>query len=1789
MGYGRFGARVAMDNAPNFDSADKFNPMYITIADISGTGAADIMYMGNNRCTAWINLSGNALSDAYEISPLPGMEPYSKVAVMDFLGNGTACIVWSSPLPQHAAAPMQYIDLMGGKKPYLMTSYHNGMGKSVTLTYKSSSKYYIEDKLKGDAWATRLPFPVHCVETITTADDVSQTNYKQSYTYHHGYYDHEEREFRGFGRVETVDAEVIIVDDLTLLDQHPVLTKTWYHTGAWIRRETLLSRFAKEYYPTPDSDIILPGDVSFPFGLLPQEQREAYRALKSVPLRQEVYGIDGTDLESHPYTVTAFGYCVKMVQPLLDNRFASFYSYQEQSVAWHLERNADDPRILHELTLDIDIYGNVLRSAKVSYPRNSMPMDTPFVVVGEQAKTLIAITENVFTDDILSDELYYRLRVPCETASYELYGSVPLVGSFFTVAGLKTDLISVTELDFSDTPTGTGVEKRLLSKTRSLYLNDDTVTVLDFGSVQALGLPYQQYTLAFTPGIITNGYGALVTGTMLTEGAYLLEDDITQFDDTGCYWLPSGTMQYDGDPLGTFFVPVSFTDPWGNVTAITYWTNGTDNYYLVPDTVTESYAVINNVSTVLAYDWRCLQPSSMQDMNENISEILYDALCMPVAMALKGKGTEADDLDGIDPQDAGDITNQVDFWTSPAAHTDHLLQHATWRCVYDLDVLPTAVAMIAREQHYVDNPSSPVLIRFSYTDGFGRIAMHKVQAADDPDTSLERWIGSGKTVYNNKGKVVMQYEPYFSGTHEYDPAEQAASAGVSPIMHYDALGRVERTDLPDGSYTKTLWDAWKQSSYDNNDTVLDSAWYTNYSLGSPEEVDAATKAAAHDDTPTITWLDTLARPFYTRQYLVPPDPGNVAGTDYYDSYVELDILSNRIAVHDARGLTPLQYIYNTLKAVLQQISIDSGTQYMLSDVGGQPLYSWDADHRQFHFTYDQLRRTLTKEVDPGTGYKVLEVMSYGEARPSPTVNNFRGKLYDVYDGAGYQYLKGYDFKGNPADTLRYFTDDYTAHPDWGGTVALEAGSHTTRVFVDALSRPVRIVTPDTAHTNYTYEKSGALYNVSVDGVHGLTSDIVNTVEYDAHGRRTKVQYENGVTTTYEYDPHTFRVTRIRTTRNSDSLVLQDLKYWYDPVGNITLQHDDSWDSVSGNQVAYFDTYSVIDPSNDYTYDALYRLITAVGREHAGDDFSAGYDDSMRMQQPHPNDASAIRSYTQHYTYDQVGNMLQMQHVTSGSGSWTRDFTIDSASNRLQDADVFYSPMITETYTYDNRGNLIDGMSHLVSMAYNELNRLEKVEVTATITSYYQYDAGGERIRKVTYDSSTTAIKMRKYLGTWELYTNSLAGDDTETLHVMDDAARVAIIDSDIYNSTQTQRYQFSNHLGTATLEMDDKANVISYEEYYPFGSTSFQCGPDAITVSLKRYRYTGKERDEETGLYYHGARYYAPWLVRWCAVDPMESKLSPESSYCYGHDNPIKWNDLTGMEPGDNTALESNLVYRSSHSSPSTGPTYNINALIKGNSVLKEEVNQYESNNNGAKITFYTGNRDLFTESKDKFENGHPVRTAIDPNVGAEAHTSILFKLKGSDEWLTGKDLTQNKVSQIAEARITMVFDPKLKDYELLERFTHETTHADFLASMTRQLLTNQITLQEYNKQITTLANERSTTGGYDQLEAHKDIGNKTGMFNKLASSFIDFFKSTTLFMEEKYVRASGGAIDIRENGNSGYDASNTFELVGNFYNKFVAELNSDISHYSKASSAPAFEKNIIFGDNRKAFRIVDH
>ena len=138
LGYGRFGAKVAMDNAPWFDHPDRFSQKRMLLADIDGSGTSDIIYLGGNEVTLYFNQAGNAWSAGRTLRDVAPPEGTSAVTTADLWGSGTTCLVWSSPLPTDANHPLRYIDLLGGNKPHLLTSAVNNLGNETHIPFRWS-------------------------------------------------------------------------------------------------------------------------------------------------------------------------------------------------------------------------------------------------------------------------------------------------------------------------------------------------------------------------------------------------------------------------------------------------------------------------------------------------------------------------------------------------------------------------------------------------------------------------------------------------------------------------------------------------------------------------------------------------------------------------------------------------------------------------------------------------------------------------------------------------------------------------------------------------------------------------------------------------------------------------------------------------------------------------------------------------------------------------------------------------------------------------------------------------------------------------------------------------------------------------------------------------------------------------------------------------------------------------------------------------------------------------------------------------------------------------------------------------------------------------------------------------------------------------------------------------------------------------------------------------------------------------------------------------------------------
>lgn len=1796
LGYGRFGAKVSMDNPPLFDHPELFDPKRLLLADIDGSGSTDLIYLHVEGVRLYFNQAGNGWSAAVPLKVFPPVHSAAQVTTVDLLGNGTACLVWSSPLAGDSGRQMRYVKLMAEGKPHLLTISVNNLGAETGVLYCSSLRFYLEDKLNGKPWITRLPFPVHVVERVETIDHISLNRFVSRYAYHHGYYDGEEREFRGFGMVEQWDTERLdlvagetqaekgYLNEDAAHTQPPIHTKTWFHTGAYLGRQRISRQLSLEYFREPKlsdpeiEDLLLP-DTLLPEGLSIAEEREACRALKGMMLRQEVYALDGVGkTEDHPsglpYTVSEQNFTVENLQGRGLNRHAIFFTHPSEALTYHYERHEDDPRVQHAFTLEVDPFGNVLKQAAVGYgrrqPDRSLPSDADR---DNQLLMHITLTENQVTHPVPLEQGkpsdHYRAPLPAESITWEMRRAEqqkrsdrdlrPLTfddlqgianqaaGLPFTIPYEDHTFEGARKLVEAQQAQAADYFRRPIEHLRTFYRPDDLGTstgnanqLLAPRQLEPLALPGESYMLAFTPGLLdavfqrprdgqppepllpTADRAALLGGKGADQGGYV------DLDGNGQWWLPSGRSFFSSGPEDTpatelaearkhFFLPRRSRDPFGQHAFVDY-----DNHNLL---MAETSDALSNRVTVEVNNYRALQPELVSDPNRNRTAVAFDALGMVVGTAVMGKPTsaplEGDSLTGFeadlnDPDLIQFLTTPVEAGPDPkrsqaSAISRSLLAGATTRIVYDLHRFresqqanpkdpskwqPTVAATIARETHVSEEKGTPsrLQVSFGYSDGFGREIQKKIQAEPGQLDPLDaasavlnpRWVGSGWTIFNNKGKPVRQYEPFFDDTHNF---RFAAIHGVSPVLFYDPAERVVATLHPNHTYEKVLFDPWQQTTWDVNDTVLDKdgnsadpkhdpdvgdffrrlleaeylpTWHGLRTLplhaaalaerypnarNRTQEAAAAAKAAAHADTPTTAHFDALGRPFLTatRNRVVCKDhPLNGKPDEEFCTRVELDIEGNQREVHDERKLPdaanlplgPLEqrlvmrYAYDMLGNRIHQLSMEAGARWLLNDVAGGPIRAWDRRGHNFTTKYDALRRPIEQYVrgtfsdpdplkpnsDPRTLNPLnavsllVDKIDYGEPPLQASQAeedgaqrlNLRTRIYRHFDSAGIATnarldaagnpTEAYDFKGNLLRSTRQLVSDYKAIPDWSlnprPDLDDEAFEGSTRY--DALSRPIQSVAPHSSLTRLghpnkfnvvqpMFNEANLLERVDVwleraaeppellDPATDAPSPVgVADIDYDAKGKCTLIDYKTRdatiIRTSYAYDPETFRLTDLYTRRGvnpataqgvaftedcdnpnpppPDTIAapekppvgkgcgLQNLHYSYDPAGNITHIQDDA------QQTVYFRNQRV-EPSNDYVYDALYRLIQADGREHLGqlasgerlaptapDAFNA-----FHIRQDQPNVLKAMGTYTERYLYDAVGNFLQMQHrgTDPAHAGWTRSYAYaeDSLtgpgkpSNRLSSTTL--NPAGTapqpETYVHDAHGNILR-MPHLTRMDWDYRDRLlatsrqvvndapppEKLQQT----TYYVYDASGQRVRKVC-EKAPGLTEERIYLGGFEIFRRhgGVIGADTatlerETLHVMDDKQRIALVETRTLGNEPgvPQRlisYQFGNHLGSASLELDERAQIISYEEYAPYGSSTYQA-VRSQTETAKRYRYTGKERDEESGLYYHGARYYAVWLGMWANCDP-KGISGGINLYRYGAANPIFFVDSNGMTP----------------------------------------------------------------------------------------------------------------------------------------------------------------------------------------------------------------------------------------------------------------------------------------------------
>ncbi|HEU4391769.1 MAG TPA: toxin TcdB middle/N-terminal domain-containing protein, partial [Blastocatellia bacterium] len=1105
FGNGRWGQRVRMRGRIRFPDASVvggigFDPKRLLLGDVDGDGVADLLYVESGRITIWLNQSGNSWSDPIVVHGTPPITNTDAVRLVDMLGNGTEGILWTNDLRNFGESTYKFLDLTGGLKPYLLRERNNNSGARTLIEYKPSTAFYVEDEARPETrWQTRLPFPVQVVSRVEVMDEISGGKLSTEYRYHQGYWDGDEREFRGFGMVEQFDTETF--DRFNADGLHgpqgfnavepayfspPTMTRTWFHqgmvqdsAGRWNEPDP-----SGEFWP--DDPAMFGRDQRLELTSIARSSatsgdhaqlRHALRALRGTVLRSEMYGLDDSPHGDRPYTVVENLYDVREVDPIehgSQDRLHIFFPFHRASRTTQWERGSE-PMTQFSFVGDYDSYGQPKQSLAIAVPRGRNPLQT-LNAPGEAYLSTYSTTEFAQRDDA---QRYMVDRVARVTSHEVLNDGKP------GVFELRDAVLR-----------GSGA-LRVIGHSRSFY--DGAAFVgLPLGQLGVFGAQVRSETLIFTDGYLNALYDP---GDPLSVGprpGFLSPDGATlwpaEYPDEFKALLPAlgGYVHYrDGDVPGSpggyyaaavrlrydFHDPVRIPrglaiasrDPLGAESSIEY-----DNFDLLPVRATDPVGL----TTTAHNDYRVMEVGEITDANGNSMSFSFSPLGLLTAQFVRGKNGEGD---GANP---------------------------SMRMEYDLHAFsdrrqPTFVRTIRRVHHdsEIDVPAdrrNETIVSVEYSDGFGRVLQTRTQAEDtlfgdtifgggvissdqsdqggaslntpairgddggdgpggpggeiempvpvvgrtrapgDPDNV----VVSGWQIYDNKGRVVQKYEPFFGRGYDYSsPADN--ELGQKTTIFYDPRGQSVRTVNPDNSEQKVVFgippDLTKPDDY--RPTPWEAYTYDANDNAGRTHVGTTAVSPNHLNTPASIVVDGLGRTVTAIQRNG-PDPAN----DWFVTRSSYDIQGNVTAVTDALGRVAFRYKFDLAKRRWRTDSIDAGRNDNVLDVLGNVVEARDSKGSLRLHGYDLLHRPIRVWArDDAPGPVTLRLrFEYGDGsrpdqppadRNAARALNLLGQVTRHHDEAGLTNVAAIDFKGNVLDKSRRVIAD-------GPILAVFAGAST---------------------------------------------------------------------------------------------------------------------------------------------------------------------------------------------------------------------------------------------------------------------------------------------------------------------------------------------------------------------------------------------------------------------------------------------------------------------------------------------------------------------------------------------------------------------------------------------------------------------------------------------------------------------------------------------------------------------------------------------------------------------------
>ena len=472
---------------------------------------------------------------------------------------------------------------------------------------------------------------------------------------------------------------------------------------------------------------------------------------------------------------------------------------------------------------------------------------------------------------------------------------------------------------------------------------------------------------------------------------------------------------------------------------------------------------------------------------------------------------------------------------------------------------------------------------------------------------------------------------------------------------------------------------------------------------------------------------------------------------------------------------------------------------------------------------------------------------------------------------------------------------------------------------DSWGRILNITYPDNEIVNYDYDLGGQLlkmYNVQLTMYNYLDS-----ITYDKFGAKTSQKYGNGIKTDYTYNNINRRLSSIQTTDNNTTL--SSINYTYDLVGNVTqvtsicpwLQNQSFTESFS-----YDSTDQLISANEAQSY----QLAVNYGNWGKVMQYDIAQTDMLN---------NATETHSRSYSYPAANYAVAQTSFAPITQAGDEQINLTYGINgSLRQRDVQNPNPHTEYYLFNSQANLKAYSDDIMSFAYYGYNaantRTYKLSLYNTNiwingqqqplhlqlqqamfypNTYLNFDAFGnytkhyyngmERIASRLGDNNTTIaidnmLENRK-LSLEERVRNEIQELISEPTQV-DMPPMLDILNLQPTGTPNDIYYYHPNHLGSTSFVTDGNATITQGFLYAPFGEITTEYNINFGNNVIPKYSFNAKELDEETGMYYYEARYYAP--PTFTSRDPLFEKYFWMTPYAYCANNPVKYVDPSGRK-----------------------------------------------------------------------------------------------------------------------------------------------------------------------------------------------------------------------------------------------------------------------------------------------------